>query len=177
MIYVVITKDSEKHDDIGVPALVREDIPDLVCGYHLAILSPKPSRAAGPYLYYALQDQDVHHQFHSYANGNNTVRASKIGYRTCRDPPVHHWKEQRAIAHVLGTLDDKIELNRRMNRDPGGDCTSHLQGLVRGFRPHPSQDRGAGTLPAAGTVGSVPRPTGGLGSWGDTTYLGIEDNG
>jgi type I restriction enzyme S subunit len=27
-------------------------------------------------------------------------------------PPIH---EQRAIAHILGTLDDKIELNRRMN--------------------------------------------------------------
>ena len=25
------------------------------------------------------------------------------------------WAEQRAIAHILGTLDDKIELNRRMN--------------------------------------------------------------
>ena len=25
------------------------------------------------------------------------------------------WVEQRAIAHILGTLDDKIELNRRMN--------------------------------------------------------------
>jgi type I restriction enzyme S subunit len=29
-----------------------------------------------------------------------------------RFPPLH---EQRAIAHILGTLDDKIELNRRMN--------------------------------------------------------------
>ena len=29
-----------------------------------------------------------------------------------RIPPLH---EQRAIAHILGTLDDKIELNRRMN--------------------------------------------------------------
>ena len=27
----------------------------------------------------------------------------------------HALPEQRAIAHILGTLDDKIELNRRMN--------------------------------------------------------------
>jgi len=31
---VVITKDSESWDDIGVPALVRETASDLVCGYH-----------------------------------------------------------------------------------------------------------------------------------------------
>ena len=29
--------------------------------------------------------------------------------------PFHSVPEQRAIAHILGTLDDKIELNRRMN--------------------------------------------------------------
>jgi type I restriction enzyme, S subunit len=34
-----------------------------------------------------------------------------------------HLKEQRAIAHILGTLDDKIELNRRMNE--------MLEGLAR----------------------------------------------
>ena len=28
----------------------------------------------------------------------------------------HLSPEQRAIAHILGTLDDKIELNRRMNQ-------------------------------------------------------------
>ena len=112
---VVITKDSETHDDIGVPALVREDIPDLVCGYHLAILRPKPSKVSGPYLYYALQAQDVQHQFHSFANGITRfgLRKSDIELVEIPSPPL---KEQQDIAHVLGTLDDKIELNQRMNR-------------------------------------------------------------
>ena len=39
--------------------------------------------------------------------------------------------EQRAIAHILGALDDKIELNRRMKPDSGGDGPRHLPGLVR----------------------------------------------
>ncbi len=111
---VVITKDSEKHDDIGVPALIREDVEGLVCGYHLAILRPSKDKLHGPYLYYALQTEEARHQFHSYANG-----VTRFGLR--RDDilrvkiPLPPLPEQRAIAHILGTLDDKIELNRRMN--------------------------------------------------------------
>ena len=33
-----------------------------------------------------------------------------------RVPHPENLEEQRAIAHILGTLDDKIELNRRMNQ-------------------------------------------------------------
>ena len=111
---VVITKDSEKHDDIGVPALMREDIPNLVCGYHLAILRPSLSEIDGTYLFYALSTGETQQQFHSYANGITRfgLRKSDIGLVEIPLPPL---PEQRAIAHVLGTLDDKIELNRRMN--------------------------------------------------------------
>lgn len=38
---VLITKDSEDWNDIGVPALVEYAATDLVCGYHLAILRPR----------------------------------------------------------------------------------------------------------------------------------------
>ena len=112
---VVITKDSEKHDDIGVPALVRENISDLVCGYHLAILRPSSSELDGTFLFYALSTGEVQRQFHSYANGITRfgLRKADIGLVEIPFPPLD---EQRAIAHILGTLDDKIELNRRMNQ-------------------------------------------------------------
>ena len=35
---VIITKDSEDPRDIGIPAFVREDMPVVVCGYHLSII-------------------------------------------------------------------------------------------------------------------------------------------
>ena len=111
---VVITKDSEKYDDIGIPAVVSEDIPDLVCGYHLAILRPILNTIDGKYLFYALNAKEVQHQFHAYANGITRfgLRKADIGRV---EIPLPSFPEQRRIAHILGTLDDKIELNRRMN--------------------------------------------------------------
>ena len=111
---VVITKDSEKHDDIGVPALVREDVPRLVCGYHLAILRPRPATVDGAYLFYALNHSRTQQQFHAYANGVTRfgLRKADIGLVDVPLPPL---PEQRRIAEILGALDDKIELNRRTN--------------------------------------------------------------
>ncbi len=111
---VVITKDSEKDDDIGVPAYINEDIDDLVCGYHLVILRPKSDKIDGAYLFYSLNAREAQHQFHARANGVTRfgLRKTDIGTVTVPVPPLH---EQRRIAHILGTLDDKIELNRRMN--------------------------------------------------------------
>ena len=41
---------------------------------------------------------------------------------------------QRRIAEVLGRLDDKIEVNRRINRHAGDDGAGALPALVRGVR-------------------------------------------
>ena len=43
---------------------------------------------------------------------NPTLSRDAFGAQALPLPPL---AEQRAIAHILGTLDDKIELNRRMN--------------------------------------------------------------
>ncbi|MCY3883639.1 MAG: restriction endonuclease subunit S [Gammaproteobacteria bacterium] len=41
--------------------------------------------------------------------------AQPVSYLRTIDIPLPSLNEQRAIAHILGTLDDKIELNQRMN--------------------------------------------------------------
>ena len=48
---VLITKDSESWTDIAVPAVVGEDLSDVLCGYHLAHIKPGPDldgRFLGP---------------------------------------------------------------------------------------------------------------------------------
>ncbi len=66
---VIITKDSEDWQDIGVPALVAETADDLVCGYHLAILRPRPGAVTGPFLAYVLQCRGIVVQLSLAANG------------------------------------------------------------------------------------------------------------
>ncbi len=35
---MIITKDSEDPSDIGIPSLVKEDVPGVICGYHLTMI-------------------------------------------------------------------------------------------------------------------------------------------
>lgn len=66
---VIITKDSETADDIGVPALVKSTADDLVCGYHLSILRADRRRMIGPFLYWHLLSKKSREDFGNAANG------------------------------------------------------------------------------------------------------------
>ena len=110
---VVITKDSESYDDIGVPALVEENIDSLVCGYHLAILRPLTQLADCAYLFYALQSPDVQRQFHAYANGVTRFSLRKDDIHRV-EVPAPALPRQHRIGSFLSALDHKAELNRRI---------------------------------------------------------------
>lgn len=44
---VIITKDSEDPIDIGIPALVKQDMQDVVCGYHLTVIKSHETDLSG----------------------------------------------------------------------------------------------------------------------------------
>ena len=66
---VVITKDSESWDDIGVPAYVETTSDDFVCGYHLALIRPKKNLLDGRYLFRCMQSRPVALQLELEATG------------------------------------------------------------------------------------------------------------
>ena len=65
---VIITKDSEGWDDIGIPALVTEDMPDVLCGYHLSVFEAGPD-LDGAFLAWLCRSEPLNDQFKLGANG------------------------------------------------------------------------------------------------------------
>ena len=104
---VIITKDSETPDDIGVSAYIEEIKPNLLCGYHLSILRPNKN-LCGKYLLYSLRHPKIKYDFYRYANGVTRFGLAKESYSkiTIPFPPL---PEQRAIADILSTWDKAIE--------------------------------------------------------------------
>jgi type I restriction enzyme, S subunit len=105
---VVITKDSESPADIAVPAFVAETTPDLVCGYHLAIIRPDSNLLDGRYLTQLLQLQTIRHYFFTLANGATRfgLGIEMIRKASLELPPI---SEQRKIADILTTWDVALE--------------------------------------------------------------------
>ncbi len=104
---VLITKDSETWNDIGVPALVVQSADDLVSGYHLALLRPFTDCILGAYLFRALQSTGVAYQFHVEANGVTRYGLSHSAIRSVW-LPVPPLSEQASIVRFLDHVDRRI---------------------------------------------------------------------
>ena len=105
---VVITKDSEAWDDIGIPALVTAATDDLVCGYHLAILRPIRKVVRGRFLFRCLQAKAIRVQLEVAATGITRFGLSKddIGRLLIPVPPLSH---QERITTYLDIETERID--------------------------------------------------------------------
>ena len=109
---VVITKDSESADDIGIPTYIQSIRKNLLCGYHLAILRPKKN-VDGKFLSFALMHPRISYDFSRYANGITRFGLTSEVYSKVKIP-LPPLPEQKAIADLLSTWDEAIEKTERL---------------------------------------------------------------
>jgi type I restriction enzyme S subunit len=137
---VLITKDSESWNDIGVPALVEQPADDLICGYHLALLRPLRDRLHGGYLFRAVQSRAVTYQFHVEANGVTRYGLSHAAIKSI-------WvmlptlPEQAAIVRFLDHVDRRIQRHLRAKQKLIKLLEEHNQAIIhravtRGLDPN-----------------------------------------
>ena len=99
---------------IGRVAQVTNDILPANTNQAVAIVRPNPDLIFPRFLYYVLRDSKRIQLAQSRVV--QSVQANfSLGELSAVELPLPPQEEQRAIAHILGTLDDRIELNRRAN--------------------------------------------------------------
>ena len=106
---VLITKDSETPDDIAVPAIIAEDLPGVVCGYHLAILRPNLHLCDGSFLGRAIGAAGPSDQFRLQASGVTRFGLT-LGSITDSVVPLPPLPEQRAVAEFLNRETSRIDI-------------------------------------------------------------------
>lgn len=104
---VLLTKDSESPDDIGVPSLVADEV-SAVCGYHLAMARPRKKLLAGGYLAWFLRSHHAKVYFENEAKGMTRYGIDKS---SLKDTPIGlpPLSEQVAIADQIDRETARID--------------------------------------------------------------------
>ncbi len=98
----------------GRACLVPVRVLPAVVNQHVTIIRLRRDIAEPGYLLSYLTHPTAKHYMESF-NAGGSRRAITKGHIESFVVPLPSLHEQRAVANLLGTLDDKIELNRRMN--------------------------------------------------------------
>ena len=152
---VIFTKDSETPDEIGIPSFVANDLPNVLCGYHLALARPSATMMDGAFLARVLASRPSTQEFARIANG---VTRFGLTLEATRNLPIllPPLPEQRAIAAVLDSIDDAIERTEAVIAASEQLRDSLLHQLltrgVPGWHTEWKDVPGLGTMPAAWEV-------------------------
>jgi type I restriction enzyme, S subunit len=113
---VLATKDSETPDDIAVAALVAEDFPGVLCGYHLAMLRPPSKHVYGPFIGWAHASKQFRAQYEAKAVGVTRFGLPQYAFRVARIPVPPLPEQERIAAYLVAScamVDAVVTAKRR----------------------------------------------------------------
>jgi len=101
---VILTKDSESANDIGVGAFVPDDLPGVVCGYHLSMLTPY-AFMDGQFLKYVLDSKPAKSHFARYSNGLTRMALGQAALGALPVPVPPLAKQQALVLEMRSALE------------------------------------------------------------------------
>ena len=99
----------------GETGFVSPELGEFAVGQNLVLLRSDGEKITKAFLRWLSRGPEWWAQVEKYTNAGAVFDSLKCADIPEFRLPIPPLSEQRAIAHILGTLDDKIELNRRMN--------------------------------------------------------------
>ncbi len=135
---------------------------EFALGQNLVLLRADGTRIYPPFLRWLVRGPDWWEQIGKFINVGavfDSLRCADVPKFELRVPSV---PEQHAIAHILGTLDDKIELNRRMSETLEAMARAFFQAWFVDFDPAALR----GLIPSgfeSSSLGEIPK------GWGPKT--------
>ena len=103
---VIITKDSETSDDIGVPTYIKEDLDNVVCGYHLTMI--RSNACLGEFIFRFIQSDRTRRYFEVNSNGITRFGLGKSSIENLC-VPIPSDSEQIQIANFLNDKTKQID--------------------------------------------------------------------
>jgi len=153
---VLATKDSEEADDIAISSLVAEELPGVLCGYHLAMIRPRFESVSGSYLAWLHASKPFRAQYEAKAVGVTRFGLSQYAFRAARIPLPPLSEQQRIAAYLdasCAAIDAAVAAKRRqIDTLDALRKSAASQVLSQGLRPGmPQRDSGIesiGLIPA-----------------------------
>ncbi len=97
---VLATKDSETADDIAISALVAEELPGVLCGYHLALIRPRSRCISGAFVYWLHESKPFRAQYEAKAVGVTRFGLSQHTFRELLIPLPSIQEQERITLYL-----------------------------------------------------------------------------
>ena len=134
-------------DSVARCCQVALDVLPARVNQHVAIIRPRAAEADARFLRYVLVSESMQDRLLALASAGATRNALTKVMIEALEISMPSLSEQRAIASILGALDDKIELNRRMNATLEAMARALFQSWFVDFDP--VRAKSEGRAPAA----------------------------